>query len=71
MPKKPNPDYNCQPCTEREDQTWKDDQDRRGYYYDDAHGYQKYEPETDDDLTPDKDTQTENGPEKIPRPNSR
>ncbi len=29
--------------------TWSDDQQARGYYYDDAHGYEKYEPEKDDD----------------------
>ena len=26
-----------------------DDQQERGYYYDDAHGYERYDPETDDD----------------------
>jgi hypothetical protein len=33
--------------------TWADDQDERGYYYDDAHGYEKYDPadETDDEAS--------------------
>jgi hypothetical protein len=26
---------------------WEDDQRERGYYYDDAHGYERYDPETD------------------------
>lgn len=29
------------------DNTWGTDQRERGYYYDDAHGYQKYIPEED------------------------
>jgi hypothetical protein len=28
--------------------SWSDDQIERGYYYDDAHGYEKYDPEDDD-----------------------
>jgi hypothetical protein len=28
---------------------WADDQRERGYYYDDAHGYETYDPETDRD----------------------
>lgn len=43
MPKKPK----------REDierkQTWSEDQKERGYYYDDAHGYEQYEPGKDDE----------------------
>ena len=27
---------------------WSEDQQTRGYYYDDAHGYEKYEPEKDE-----------------------
>jgi hypothetical protein len=63
MPQKTNFEDDCDASHEVEDQTWKGDQDRRGYYYDDAHGYQKYEPETDEEIIPDKDPQTENGPE--------
>ena len=39
------------PCTEKTEHTatgnanWADDQRERGYYYDDAHGYEKYDPE--------------------------
>lgn len=32
---------------EKED-SWEEDQEKRGYYYDDAHGYEKYEPEDDE-----------------------
>ena len=28
--------------------TWGEDQKRREYYYDDAHGYEVYEPDEDD-----------------------
>lgn len=26
--------------------TWGDDQEKHRYYYDDAHGYEKYDPDT-------------------------
>ncbi len=44
--------------------TWEEDQKRREYYYDDAHGYEKYDPEKDDeiesdDLTDDSDTKAD------------
>ena len=29
--------------------TWEDDQKRREYYYDDAHGYENYDPESEDE----------------------
>jgi hypothetical protein len=29
--------------------TWEEDQKHREYYYDDAHGYEKYDPESDDE----------------------
>lgn len=32
---------------ERDASTWEEDQKRHEYYYDDAHGYEKYEPESD------------------------
>lgn len=28
---------------------WAEDQEKHRYYYDDAHGYEKYEPDADDD----------------------
>lgn len=31
--------------------TWADDQKEHGYYYDDAHGYEDYEPEEDEEET--------------------
>ena len=34
---------------EKKDGTWAEDQKDRGYYYDDSHGYQEYEPESDED----------------------
>lgn len=34
---------------EKDRSSWSEDQQKRGYYYDDAHGYEKYEPEKDDD----------------------
>jgi hypothetical protein len=43
MPKTPKPE----PDEKREN--WADDQKRREYYYDDAHGYEKYEPSSDED----------------------
>ena len=30
--------------------TLSDDQQNRGYYYDDAHGYEKFDPDEDDDI---------------------
>ena len=30
-------------------ETWAEDQQTRGYYYDDAAGYEKYDPEADDE----------------------
>ena len=31
------------------DGNWAEDQEERGYYYDDAHGYEKYVPEEEDE----------------------
>ena len=45
MPKEPNPVPPQKPDeNDREDET-----NRLGYYYDDAHGYQTYDPETDEE----------------------
>lgn len=42
MPKKPK----CEEGGKTE--TWADDQKEREYYYDDAHGYETYEPEEEE-----------------------
>jgi hypothetical protein len=34
---------------EPKDSTWAEDQKDRGYYYDDAHGYETFDPEKDDE----------------------
>lgn len=31
-----------------DEETWENDQKRRGYYYDDSHGYEIYNPEEDE-----------------------
>lgn len=35
------------------DNNWVDDQKERGYYYDDAHGYQQFDPESDEEMDED------------------
>lgn len=30
-------------------ESWAEDQKERGYYYDDAHGYEQFDPECDDE----------------------
>jgi hypothetical protein len=32
-----------------ETENWAEDQKKRGYYYDDAHGYEVYEPDEDEE----------------------
>lgn len=49
MPKKPKSD------DVEEKDTWSEDQKDHEYYYDDAHGYEQYEPEED---VPEDDTAT-------------
>lgn len=34
-----------------DEDNWSVDQERRSYYYDDAHGYEKYDPEYDEEST--------------------
>lgn len=46
MPRTPKD--NCEP-DKQEDQSWGEDQKRRKYYYDDAHGYEVYDPEESGD----------------------
>ena len=36
------------PEPEKKDGDWADDQKRRSYYYDDAHGYQEYKGEAEE-----------------------
>ncbi|HMO81739.1 MAG TPA: hypothetical protein PKD24_13195 [Pyrinomonadaceae bacterium] len=47
MQKKNQPDPTKQ---KPEDGTLADDQAKRGYYYDDAYGYEDYDPGPDDDI---------------------
>jgi hypothetical protein len=44
MPKTPKPE------ADEKRENWSDDQKRREYYYDDAHGYEKYEPSSEEDV---------------------
>ncbi len=46
---KKNDDPEAQEKNLNSDRTWGTDQRERGYYYDDAHGYQKYLPDEDGD----------------------
>ena len=50
MPKTPKnkPVAKEKPAEEQDTSTWEADQKRREYYYDDAHGYQIYEPDEDE-----------------------
>jgi hypothetical protein len=41
----------------KKDATVAKDQKERGYYYDDAHGYEEYEPEVEEE-EPEEDTET-------------
>ncbi len=34
---------------EKKKENWAEDQKERGYYYDDAHGYEQFDPESDDE----------------------
>lgn len=55
MPKPPKADSVLQPKDPNDDKagTWEVDQERRGYYYDDAHGYRIFRPGEDDEPEPD------------------
>ncbi len=37
------------PDVSEHDSSWQADQKKRGYYYDDAYGYKKYDPDADED----------------------
>jgi hypothetical protein len=43
MPKPPKPE------SDERKQNWAEDQKNREYYYDDAHGYERYEPGVEED----------------------
>jgi hypothetical protein len=51
MTEKPKPaDHNGEKPAEDppDEQTWSEDQKKHRYYYDDAHGYEVYEPDTEE-----------------------
>jgi len=43
------PDKKPDDADEPGDGTWSEDQKKREYYYDDAHGYEKYDPGADEE----------------------
>jgi hypothetical protein len=43
------PDEPAQPKLPKRNDNWAEDQQERGYYYDDACGYETYDPEVDDE----------------------
>ena len=45
---------------DKNDGTVEEDQKERGYYYDDAHGYEEYDPEEDREEHPPSDRSTGN-----------
>ncbi|MEQ1607294.1 MAG: hypothetical protein ABL999_20730 [Pyrinomonadaceae bacterium] len=52
MPKTPKEKPLCdppEPSELKKEDSWEEDQEKRGYYYDDAHGYETYDPSEDDD----------------------
>ncbi|MEO6655143.1 MAG: hypothetical protein ABIO36_03595 [Pyrinomonadaceae bacterium] len=51
MPKKPKekPEIDNEKSDAHEKASWSKDQKERGYYYDDAHGYEVYKPESPKD----------------------
>ena len=50
MPKKTNPQPGPEEASGTSSRTWEDDQRTRGYYYDDSHGYEVYDPLKEDDV---------------------
>jgi hypothetical protein len=44
-----------EPKVSKRTETWADDQQTRGYYYDDATGYETYDPEAEEEKEPDED----------------
>lgn len=54
-PKSPDTPQANEPLSEKRDErnAWRDEQKKHDYYYDDAHGYEHYNPDSDeDDETP-------------------
>ncbi|MFN2390817.1 MAG: hypothetical protein ABR566_02505 [Pyrinomonadaceae bacterium] len=54
MPKKPKEKTEkekeaTKPSEENRKETWEEDQREKSYYYDDAHGYEIYNPDEDDE----------------------
>ena len=51
MPKTPKkgPEIDEKEEEKPADATWEKDQKDRGYYYDDAHGYETFDPDSEDD----------------------
>ena len=49
MPETPKKKRDVDNQKSDEKDSWREDQKERGYYYDDAHGYEVYVPEEDDD----------------------
>ncbi len=49
MPETPKekPETEKDTDTGQDEATWSEDQRKRGYYYDDSHGYKTYEPDDD------------------------
>ena len=43
------PKEKTKPDNKIDNDTWESDQERRGYYYDDAHGYQTFDPDAEDE----------------------
>jgi hypothetical protein len=46
---KSDPEPKTEEIDQEKDKTWEEDQKKREYYYDDAHGYQTYNPVDDND----------------------
>ena len=49
MTGKPKEKEKCDQPEQDDASTWEQDQKERGYYYDDAHGYETYEIEKEED----------------------
>ena len=48
-PKQNDPPSDRDKIKDGSGETWEEDQKKRGYYYDDAHGYEVYVPDEDED----------------------
>ena len=66
MPREPNSIDKQESETEALTQTWEDDQHRRGYYYDDAHGYETFDPDEEDAVDKGDDDDLEVSPKSRP-----